>query len=260
MSESSADASVLVHTRRERIAGVAVGALVLIAGCVAVFRTSNELGSTALVGAGVVIAGLAVFGDRVKAVEAAGIRFELERRARHARQQAKRALAAGETDRAEELERQAESLLAAASAVGSRYEQLRTTEPSSWDRTSRLEGMLREARALDTKILEASDVARIFATGTEGNRIAALAFIEGNPRLATTEVLVDGIVDSRSAFEQYHALVAAEHAINHLSTQDRTRVRTAVQSVLAGPLGEKSSDRRSVARRLVEMLTAVNGG
>lgn len=133
--------------------------------------------------------------------------------------------------------------------------ELRTTEPSGWDRTSRMEAMLREARALDTEPLAASDVADIFATGSDGNRIVALALVEGNPRLATAEVLVDAILESRSTFEQYHALVAAEHALDHLSADDRTRVREAVESVLAGPLGGRSSDRRTVARRILKSPT-----
>jgi hypothetical protein len=223
-----------------------------------VFQTDNALGSTALVAAGVVIASLAVFGNRIEAIEAAGVRFELERQARSARQEAERARAAGEIDRARELEHRAQSLLAEARTVGTRYEQLRTTEPSGWDPTSRMEGILREARALDTEGLTASDVARIFATGTDANRIAALALVEGNPRLASADILVSTIVDSRSTFEQYHALVAAEQSWAHLSPEDRIRVREAV-SVLAGVLGDTSTDRRTVARRLLEKLTRPDG-
>jgi hypothetical protein len=123
-----------------------------------------------------------------------------------------------------------------------------------------MEGVLREARALDTDPLAASDVAGIFATGTDGNRIIALALVEANPRLANAEVLADAILDSRSTFEQYHALVAAEHALDDLSAEDCTRVRKAVESVLAGPLGDKSSDRRTIARRVLERLTPPSGG
>src|SRR5919112_3175653 len=101
-------------TRPARIAGGVVGVLTLMAGGVAVFRTDNELGSTALVAAGVLIASLAVFGNRIEAVEAAGVRLELERQARRARHQAQQARAAGETDRAEKLERPAANPLAAA--------------------------------------------------------------------------------------------------------------------------------------------------
>jgi hypothetical protein len=123
-----------------------------------------------------------------------------------------------------------------------------------------MEGVLREARAIDTDGLAASDVAGIFSSGSDGNRMVALALIERSPGLAPADVLVDAILRSRSTFEQYHGLVAAESALDHLSDEERRRVRDAVESVLAGPLGEKSSDRRTVARRIVERLTAGGGG
>lgn len=242
-----------------RIAAVAVGLVVLSVGGVAVFRTDNELGSTALVAAGAAIAGLAMVANRIRAVEAGGVRLELERQARSARQQAERARAAGEPDKAVRLERRAEGLLAAATMVGSRYEDLVSTEPPGWDRTSRMEGLLREARALDTEILGPSDVAQIFDTGTDGSRIAALALVEAAPRLATADLLIDAIGDSRSSFEQYHALVATERALPYLRPADRSKVRATVKTVLAGPLGERSSDRRTVARHILDDLASGPG-
>lgn len=156
-----------------RIAAVVVGLVVLAVGAVAVFVTDNELGATAPVAAGVAIAGLAVFAHRIRSVEAGGVRVELERQAHGVRQPARRARAAGDVEQAEELEGRAQNLMAAASLVGSRYERLRADEPAGWDRTSRMEGILRDARALDTEGLSAADVQRILETGTGGNRIAA---------------------------------------------------------------------------------------
>lgn len=243
-----------VLTRAARVVGVVIGLLTLVSGAIAVFGTDNEVGSAALVTAGVAILGLAVFGNRLRAFEVAGVRLELIRQAEDAQLEAAAARASGELDRAEQLENHAQSLLMAASAVGSRYEHLRATEQPGWNRTSRMETLLRDARDLDTERLTATDVARIFDTGTDGNRIAALALIERSPRLATGSVLVDGILRSRSAFEQYHALVAAERALDHLAADDRSRVGEAVEAVLAGPLGESSSDRRTVARRIAARL------
>ena len=237
-----------------RVVAVVAGVLVLLAGGVAVFVTDNGAGSAALVAAGAAIVGVAVFANRLSAVEAGGVRLELERQARQVRREAQQARAAGDVDQAEELEARAQHLLAAAGVVGSRYERLRTTEPSGWDRTSRMEGVLREARRLDASVLTPADVAGIFGTGSEGNRIVALALLESNPQLATDDVLVDAIGHSRSTFEQYHGLVAAEAALDELSPPGRAAVKGAVESVLAGPLGEKSSDRRTVARRVLERL------
>lgn len=140
--------------------------------------------------------------------------------------------------------------------MGERYEDLVSTEPSGWNRTSRMEGLLREARALDTDVLGPGDVASIFASGTDGSRIAALALAEADPRLATADLLIDAIRDSRSSFEHYHGLVAAEKALRHLDPQDRARLAATIEAVLAGPLGERSSDRRTVARRILDELRA----
>lgn len=254
MAQSPAESSVPVLNLAARIGGVVVGVLVLVAGGIAVFTTDNELGATALVAAGVAIAGLSVFGNRIEALEAGGVRVELERQALTARLQAQRARAAGRAERAQALDRKAEGLLAAATLVGARYDDLVSTEPSGWERTSRMEGILREARALDTDVLGPADVAQIFATGTDGSRIAALALAEADPRLATVDMLVSAIAESRSSFEQYHGLVAAEGALRHLRPEDRERLRASIESVLAGPLGERSSDRRTVARRILAEL------
>ena len=243
-----------------RIAGALLGLVVLVAGGVAVFRTDNELGATALVAAGVAIAGVSVFGNRIEALEAGGVRVELEREARTAQLQARRARAAGRPERAEALERKAEGLLAAATVVGSRYEDLRSSEPSSWDRTSRMEGLLREARALDTDVLGPADVARIFDERTDGGRIAALALAEAAPRLATADMLVSAIGESRSSFEQYHGLMAARAALGHLDAGARARLRATLETVLDGPLGDHSSDRRILARRILDDLASPPSG
>jgi len=248
-----------VLRRGAQVVGGLVGVVTLAAGGVAVFATSNEVGSAALVTAGVAIAGVSVFANRIRGFEAAGVRLEFVRQARDVSRQAERARAAGDVGRAEELEHRADRLLAAATTVGSRYEELRRSEPPGWERTSRMEGALRDARAVDPDGLTASHVADIFGTGREGNRVFALALIERHPRLASAEVLVDAIGHSRSAFEQYHALLATEGALDSLSGDERARVHDAVASALAGALGERSSDRRTVARRVLARLTPADG-
>jgi len=221
--------------------------------------TDNELGSTALIAAGVVIAGFPLFADRVDAVEAAGVRFELTRQAKRAQQQAQQARAIGDLERADELNRRANELLSAASRIGASYEEVRATQEPGWDRTSRMEAVLHDARALDTEPLTAAAVTRIFRNGSAGDRIAALALIEADPRLATADVLVEAILNSRTAFEQYHALIGAEGAFGHLSGADRERILEAVKAELTGRLGETSSDRRTVARRIMDRFGPVGG-
>jgi hypothetical protein len=56
------------------------------------------------------------------------------------------------------------------------------------------------------------DIRRIWATGENGKRLFVLGLIQGAPALAIADVLVDAIRQSRSAFEQYAALLAARDA------------------------------------------------
>lgn len=252
MVEIARSAAVPPLGKRSRATSMTTGSIALLVGGVAVFTTDNELGSTALVAAGVALIGLALLGNRLKTVEAAGVRLELERQAIEAWAEARDARASGDVDRAEKLEQRADQLLTVAEDVGRRYEHLRKSQPPSWARTSRMEDLLRDARALDVRSLTSEDVERIFRTGTDGNRVVAIALIEEAPRLAAATVLVDAIVRNRSAFEQYHALSAAERALDLLPAEERTKVMNAVRSVLHGPLADVASDRGKVARRILE--------
>lgn len=238
------------------LATLVFGMACLVAGAVAVFTTDNELGSASLVAAGVVVAGCGVFGDRVRSVEAGGVKLGLEQRAEQDFVAAAQARATGDVERASRLERRAAMLRATAAAVGTRYEHLRSSQPSGWDRTKQLEAVMQSAREMETSDLSPSDVEDVFDTGGEGNRVVALALIERDPRLATLEVLKQAMVHSRSSFEQYHGLSAAEAALPFLTADDRLRLRRAVEAMLIGPLGDRTSDRRTVARRILEATRA----
>lgn len=255
-SPHHSDAAPAVLPPAGRAAGIALGLLMLAFGAVAVFVTNNELGAASLILGGAGVSALTVLADRISAFEAAGVRMELLRRAQDIQSEAEQARVSGEVDRAEQLEDRAQELLLAAGAVGRKYEDVRATQPSGWDRTSRLEEVLQEARALDTSGLTAAQVAQTFDVGSEGNRITALALIQKNPALASVNVLRRGILESRSAFEQYHALVAAESSLDRLTAADLGIVASAIDEALAGRLGQKSSDRRTVARRIKERLAS----
>ncbi|TCI95900.1 hypothetical protein [Aeromicrobium sp. IC_218] len=256
MSEESTARDAPLWRRPYLLAALVFGLGCVVAGGVAVFVTDNELGSASLVAAGVAVAGFGVFGDRVRSVEAGGVKLGLEQRAEQDFVAAAQARATGDVERAARLERRAAMLRTTAAAVGTRYEHLRASQPSGWDRTKQLEAVMQSARDMDTSALSPADVEDVFDTGGEGNRVVALALIERDPRLATLEVLKQATVHSRSSFEQYHGLSAAEAALPFLSPDDRLRLRRAVEALLIGPLGDSSSDRRTVARRILDATRA----
>lgn len=138
------------------------------------------------------------------------------------------------------------------------YEALRRTMPPGADRTGRMEGLLLVPRRLGrTHQWTRDDIRAGWESGEDGKRLFALGLIQGNPGLADVQVLVEGIRASRSAFEQYHALVAAEET--KLADEEGNAVRAAVEAELRGdprpdeiePGIKPGSSRMAVARRLL---------
>ncbi len=235
---------------------VTIGFAVLVLGAVAVFTTDNAAGSAALVTSGLLIGTLSVFANHISAIEGAGVKLSMRERAGEALAHSRTAAANGDVEQADADRREAERLLLASGAVASRYEALRLTQPSGWDRTSRFEDLMRVGREQSAGLSQPQLVTELFATGTDGNRVYALALIQGNPTLAEPEPLVEGITRPRSAFEQYQALVAAQRSLDLLPESGRDEITAAVQDVLAGPLGQTSSDRRTVAHHILEKAGA----
>jgi hypothetical protein len=155
------------------------------------------------------------------------------------------------------LRGEAESLLQAARSAASKYETIRRTQGSSWERTERLDELIRhESRALSGIYGSPEAVRGLFASGDEGNRIVAIAMMSTNPSLADPTTIAEAIASSRSAFEQYYALRAAEAlAIRRPQGPGLEAVRNAVRTVLSsGELSAPNSDRGNVARHVLQVL------
>ena len=108
------------------------------------------------------------------------------------------------------LREEATRLLNAAQSVASQYEAVRSASGSSLNRTVQLEALVQEARDLTGLVASPDAVEQLFRTGRDGNRILAIVMMQTDPRLASPLVLAEAIGVPRSAFEQYHALRAAE--------------------------------------------------
>jgi len=241
---------------KTRIAAIILGVAVLGSGAVGVFVSTNSVGTAALIAAGLVLVAFGMFGSRIQSIEGAGLKLQLQERAATLLEAAVDADNAGRHEAAEQLRDQAEQLLSAAKGVASQYERVRTLEPASAERTANLEALLQHARAMAELAAGPGDVDRLFRTGTEGNRISALAIIQAKPSLADVALINDAVATPRSAFEQYQALRAAEAAAARGLSEDNARsLRTTVgKALFGGDLGAVDSDRCRVAERVLAML------
>ncbi|MFJ9777006.1 hypothetical protein ACIRVF_38215 [Kitasatospora sp. NPDC101157] len=117
-------------------------------------------------------------------------------------------------------------------------------------------GVVAEVRSTAKRsALTAEQVRDLFADGTEGRRIQALALMQGDPSLADLPSLLDAIEHPRSGFEQYHALLAARGLLSRLPGAEERRLRDAVAAQLVDPRGiPYGSDRSWLAEKILSRL------
>ncbi|MFI6153955.1 hypothetical protein ACIBCA_14805 [Kitasatospora sp. NPDC051170] len=121
------------------------------------------------------------------------------------------------------------------------------------------DGVVAEVRATARRsALTAEQVRQLFAEGSEGRRIQALALMQGDPALADLSSVLEAIEHPRSDFEQYHALLAARGLLSRLPAADARRLRDAVAGRLMDPEGiPYRSDRSWLAEKILSQLPTV---
>ncbi|MFF2143534.1 hypothetical protein [Kitasatospora sp. NPDC058190] len=118
------------------------------------------------------------------------------------------------------------------------------------------EGVVAEVRSTAKRsALTVDQVRDLFADGSEGRRIQALALMQGDPSLADLPSVLDAIEHPRSGFEQYHALLAARGLLSRLPGTEAQRLRDAVAAQLVDPRGiPYGSDRSWLAEKILSRL------
>lgn len=240
-----------------RVATGLVGTAVLLIGARAVFATENATGSAALVAAGLALVFLAVLVERLESLEAAGLKLQLRKAEAEAeadsRERAADAAAeAGQDEEAERLRAEARELRGRAQVVGAAYEGLRSRMPAGWERTAHLDRLLREA-AQQVPAVDAAALRELFQSGGDGDRVFALRLMQNHPLQADPDSIVDAILRSHSAMEQWHAIKAAE-AFTATSADGAgvETIKTAVRTGLrVGLISDKNLDRYTLAHRIL---------
>jgi hypothetical protein len=93
----------------------------------------------------------------------------------------------------------------------------------------------------------------LFQTGRDGMRLYALGLMEADPALSDLWSVIDAIDASRSAFEQYHALLVARSATRSaLDPQTSGALRDAIVRALDSR--QTGEDRRQLAREALRNL------
>jgi hypothetical protein len=136
-----------------------------------------------------------------------------------------------------------------------RYERTRSRLPSGSERTREMGKLVRLVQDVaSSSPVDASYPRKLFEEGTDGARLVALALaiqVESADRM---ELAIQGIAESRSPFEQYHALRLASASFPGASLEERQRLRVSLTEQHGVPIHESDTSRWDQRRDLLRTL------
>ena len=143
-------------------------------------------------------------------------------------------------------------------AYANLYESTRQTERPSFARTTKFGRLVAQSRNLAPKLSELPLIIhKAFASNSEGQRIVAIALIQGQPEAAYFGYAEWAIYGSRSPFEQYQALLAAEAMLPGLEKAQREHLLQVLDDQRSGQPGKlikSGSDRWALSNRILRAI------
>ncbi|WP_448642769.1 KGGVGR-motif variant AAA ATPase [Geodermatophilus sp. URMC 63] len=112
-----------------------------------------------------------------------------------------------------------------AKAFADAYETVRRQTGPSRARTAEMAAVVREFSAIASHLSSFDLSIHELLDGSDGMRVMALALLQIQPDPSAVGLLVEGISSSRSAFEQYQALLAADRVLPLLDASARRDLR-----------------------------------
>ena len=143
--------------------------------------------------------------------------------------------------------------------IGDEYERIRERMPGSDLRTELMTLLVGRAQTLGAQRDAGVMAERLFSRGTDGVRVVGLALAHKDPQRQHIELALSSIGESRSAFEQYNALLLAETLLPSLHPTAAVQLRSVIESQLGKTIGPHDRSRLSVAQRLVKRLGELTG-
>ena len=137
----------------------------------------------------------------------------------------------GDTATADRLRAEAQALLDAAGLIAADYWLVRRWMRPGPQRTRAMEDVVARARHLaEEQPFDPAEVARWLREGSEEKRITALAMMQAKRELRDFDAALAAIERSRSAFEQYYAMLLTAEMIDDLDPAQRRRLVEAIKA------------------------------
>lgn len=157
------------------------------------------------------------------------------------------------------LSRSARDSLEELTLLGQEYEGIRKRLEGSYERTFLMNSLVERAKTLAGQRDAAQVAEHLFRLETDGGRIVALALALEEPKRQQVELALSAVSQSRSAFEQYHALLLVQSLLPHLEAQGARHLSVAISAQLGHAITPDDPSRYEPALRLLKQLEVLGG-
>ena len=139
-------------------------------------------------------------------------------------------------------------------SFGEQYEQLRLEMPAGRERTRSMTRLVNRLQRLMETPPPVAEIFTHFASGSDGARLTAIALASLHPALEHLPMALDGIQNSRSAFEQFHALSLSAGLLGLLDASDEKRLLSVVEQQLQKTITSDDPSRWELAQNLLKQI------
>jgi len=136
------------------------------------------------------------------------------------------------------------------------YEAIRQKLPASNVRTSLMAGVVDRAQILAGARDSGAMGRMLFLRGTDGCRLIGLALAQKEPQPQHLDLVLQGIASSRSAFEQYNALLLADSIARELPLEGADKLVMAIESQMGKTIDDNDLSRFGPAQKLLKQLAS----
>ena len=142
--------------------------------------------------------------------------------------------------------------------LANNYDAVRRDMVSGRERTYKMSSIVAQIRAAALQFKpKPKQIQKLFDKGNDGSRIVALSLLQVLKYQDIFDIILESIGNSRTAFEQYTALSAAERMVTGLEAAERKKLKDVIEDQRSGGPGKwitTDSDRWGLSERILARL------
>lgn len=140
--------------------------------------------------------------------------------------------------------------------LANEYERIRRVMKPGDARTYLMSALVGRAQQLAGRLQTGTLADQLFRHNTDGTRVVGLSLARNEPQRSHVEMALEGISNSRSAFEQYHALVLVPHLLPNLDPTARDLIKSAIEFQIKKTITPDDTGRWTLAHEILRNVSA----